>query len=398
MRVSAFVRIAAQHPFYREWLGDHRVRVQQIDSLSSLSHLPLLRKEVVKDAQKRGLFGKATILTTTAHTSGTTGAGFVFPVTASAQREQWAVWWRYRGWHGIRRGTWCAYFGGRSIVPSAQVEPPFWRVNLPSRQVLFSAYHISPATVSHYVQELNRQRLPWLHGYPSILSTIAGWLVSRGQTLDYPVQWVTVGAENLMAHQADLIEKAFGVRPRQHYGMAEGVANISECPQGSLHVDEDYAGVEFVNNENGVYCVVGTNFTNEAMPLLRYVVDDVVTMSNVTCSCGRGGRVVVDVDGRKEDYIRLPNGSVVGRLDHIFKDMTNVTSAQIVQSRPDSVLVKVVRGPRFTDDDETRIRSEFVLRMGGTLTICVEYVDNIPREANGKFRFVKSELPQHLNN
>jgi len=49
----------------------------------------------------------------------------------------------------------------------------------------------------------------------------------------YPIRWITVGAENLLPQQADLIEQAFGARPRQHYGMAEAIANSSECERGA---------------------------------------------------------------------------------------------------------------------------------------------------------------------
>src|SRR6185503_7971824 len=50
-------------------------------------------------------------------TSGSTGTGLRFPVTNHAVQQQWATWWRFRRWHGIRRDEWCGYFGGRPVVP-----------------------------------------------------------------------------------------------------------------------------------------------------------------------------------------------------------------------------------------------------------------------------------------
>jgi len=59
------------------------------------------------------------------------------------------------------------------------------------------------------------------------------------------------------------MEAAFGLRPIQHYGMAEGVANISQCENGKLHVDEDFAAVECLpideGGESDCYKVIGTN-------------------------------------------------------------------------------------------------------------------------------------------
>ena len=164
------------------------------------------------------------------------------------------------------------------------------------------------------------------------------------QTLGYDVRWITTAAENLLPAQADLIERAFGVRPRQHYGMAEGAANASECPNGRLHVDEDFAFVEFVPVEHGTGCrIVGTNVTNRAFPLIRYDVGDIAQVSGQTCDCGRPGRIIDAIDGRREDYVVLPSGAMVGRLDHIFKDQVRVREAQIYQPDLRRVVLRLVQ-------------------------------------------------------
>ena len=153
----------------------------------------------------------------------------------------------------------------------------------------------------------------------------------RGVDLGYHVRWVTVGGENLLKGQEEVMTRAFGIRPLQHYGLAEAVANISQCERGRLHVDEDFAAVEFLPEESGQgHRIVGCNFTNLATPLLRYDTGDVVTIDEQGCGCGRPGRVVAAIDGRREDYVELGNGARVGRMDHVFKDMTNIREAQIV--------------------------------------------------------------------
>ncbi len=187
-----------------------------------------------------------------------------------------------------------------------------------------------------YVEELNRRRPPWLHGYPSLLSLLAGHLLESGRRLDYQPRWVTVGSENLLSRQVQLIEQAFGVRCLQHYGMTEAVANISQYTDGNLYVDEDFAAVEFLPNDAGSFSVVGTNLSNLAFPLVRYQVGDDVQLPEGGADFGGAfpGRRVASIDGRKEDYVVLRNGARVGRMDHIFKDMVTVREAQIVQNEP----------------------------------------------------------------
>ena len=328
-------------------------------------------------------------------TSGSTGMGLRFPVTNHAIQQQWATWWRFRRWHGIRRDEWCGYFGGRPVVPVERRRAPYWRYNVPGRQVLFSGSHISADTWRAYVAELARRRLVWLHGYPSLLALLAGFLIEHREPIGYEVRWITTSAENLFPAQADLIERAFGVRPRQHYGMAEGAANASECPEGRLHVDEDFAFIEFVpvDRQSG-YRVVGTNMANRAFPLVRYDVGDIAQVSGRTCGCGRPGRIIDAIDGRREDYVVLPNGAMVGRLDHIFKDQVRVREAQIYQPDLTRVVLRLVSADDFTSRDEQVLLTSARTWLGTSLRIEVEHLTSLPRTSSGKLRFVVSDVTE----
>lgn len=396
-RLHAFVRHCARTiPYYQRRFKELGISPDDVRTLEDLKGLPILTKEEVQEhcpeLVSEAIPKREQIIT---HTSGTTGAGLHFTTTRRAIQEQWATWWRYHRWHGIQPGTWCAHFGGKSVVPVSQTKPPFWRYNYPGRQILFSAYHMSSTSLGYYLGELRRKRPPWLHGYPSLLALLASYILESAADLGYKVRWITVGAENLLPQQAELIERAFGVRPRQHYGLAEGAANISECEYGKLHVDEDFSAVEFVPDPNGLgYKVIGTNFTNLAMPFLRYDTEDLVTLSNETCPCGRPGRLVASIDGRQEDYVVLKNGARLGRMDHIFKNMVNIREAQIYQNTPGKIVIYVVRGDRYLKDDEATLLQETRKRVGEETVIAIKYVAKLRRSPTEKLRFVVSELPE----
>lgn len=393
--IREFIRHAYETTrYHRRVFDEHGVSPDAIRGLDDLKRLPVLTKadvqaygpdmvsDAVADDQQEHI-----------HTSGTTGAGLKFSTTRTAVHWQWATWWRFWRLHGIRRDMWCGYFGGRSVVPLSQKKPPFWRINRPGRQIMFSAYHISPDTLPDYLNELTRRRPPWLHGYPSILAMIASHLTESGRRLGYTPSHISTGAENLLPQQSMLIERAFGVAPIQHYGMAEAVANVSMCSRRKMHVDEDFAGVEFVPTADGSsHRVIGTNFTNPATPLIRYDVGDVVDLGNDGCDCGLPGRIIRRVDGRQEDYVILKNGARLGRMDHIFKDMVAVREAQLYQNTPGVIIARIVRNDGYADADEKMLLTEFQKRVGDEADVHIEYVDEIRRSRTGKLRFVVSDI------
>jgi phenylacetate-CoA ligase len=396
-RLRRFIRhCAATVPYYRRQFRELDLVPEDIRTLKDLQALPILTKKDVQEHYPE-LVSEAVPAPQRIiiHTSGTTGSGLQFATTSQAIQEQRSIWWRYRRWHGLNTDIWCGrILSARSLVPLSQTRPPFWRYNFPGKEILFSAYHMSPANLGAYVDKLRRSRPAWLHGFPSLLVLLAAYILETGADLGYQVRWVTTGGENLLPQQVSLIEQAFGVRPVQHYGMEEAVANISECDHGALHVDEDLAAVEFIPNPDGPgYKIIGTNFSNPATPLVRYDVQDLVTLADDhPCPCGRPGRLVATLDGRLDDYIILKNGARLAGVESFFKDIINIREAQIYQKTPGEIVIRVVRGKNFSEADESAFLQKSHDVLGNDMDVLIEYVDKLARSRTGKLRFIISDI------
>lgn len=393
-RVQAIVKHASQHiPYYREQFCRYAIDPAQIQNPDDLSRLPVLDKETLRDHSRLFVADNLSDMSySTIKTSGTTGTSLIFPMTQQAEQEQWAIWWRYRARFGIDHQTFYAHFYGKSIVPFEQKCPPFWRLNSAGRQLFFSAYHMTEKNMRSYVDALNRYQPPWIQGYPSLLSLLADYMLANQLQLDYQPAVITIGSESLLAHQQQKIEQAFGASCRQHYGMTEAVANISECEYGKLHIDEDFGHIEFVPNRQGSADLLCTGYSNQAFVLLRYHVGDSASLTAEACACGRAGRIVAAIDGRIEDYVVTPDGRQIGRLDHIFKDMQCVRESQIVQESPARVRFNIVKAASYDQLAEQRLLQEARKRLGNELQIEFSYLPSIPRSATGKLRFVVSHL------
>ncbi len=395
-RLRAFVLYAYQAvPYYHELFDQAGLHPLEINTLSDLASLPVTSKADVQERRSEFLsrsipHRRWKLLST----SGSTGSGLTVTTTPEAVQEQWAVCWRYWRWHGIERGTWIGICGSPSAVSPRQQTPPFWRYNRPGHELVFSSLHTSSKNMPDYVSALRRKKPPWLRGLASQLALIAAYLVQTNTDLGYEVRWITTSTENLLPQQSNLIEKAFGVKPRQHYAMVEAIANFSECDKGKLHVDEELAATEFIPITENRFRVVGTNVSNPAMPLVRYECNDHVTIDpGESCSCGRPGRVVTSIDGRQEDYIVLRNGIRLGRLDRIFNGFPNIKEAQIRQDKVGEIIFLVRVSAHYTKEEEKRLRDVIGKTISDGSRIAIEYVDEIPRTKNGKLRCVVSSLP-----
>lgn len=389
-RLRAFVRLAADTvPYYRTLFAEIGFDPDSVRSSEDLTPLPILTKsEAIK--QGPALYSEAVSKSEQmmTHTSGSTGAGFHFPTTVLADREQWAMWWRYYRMHGIKRGTPCAAFLAQHLVPIDQEEPPFWRHDAATSRTFFSSYHMSEANMPAYLHALRDQKPRWIQGRPSSLTILASYIVDRDDRLEHEVQWITSASENLSDHQADLIESAFGIRPLQHYGMAEAVGNVSQHPDRVLRVDEDFATIEFLDQPGSdSKRIIGTNLTNLATPLIRYDTGDMALV-------GDGGfpREVQKFEGRGEDFVVLGDGQKIGAVNRIFEDSVNIKEAQIRQTTPGKITVCVAKRSGYSNADEAVLLSSLRFYLGSEIDIRLEYTPMVERTPSGKVRTVISEI------
>lgn len=389
-RVHALA-LASQTPHYQDVFSSLGAEWFELVDDASFAKIPPTPKSALREAPQRFSPRPLVASDSTTRTSGTTGSSVEILRSRSAVDEQWAVWWRYRGWHGINRTEPCALFAGRRIMRADQ-GAPYWRRNVPGREVRFSTYHISPDSASAYVDRLNRFGPRWIHGFSSAIANLANCVIDQGLEITAPIRWVSLGGENVTKLQMETIRSAFGVQPIQHYGLAEGAANFSTCTEGRLHVDEDFAGVEFDAPADGMTRILGTTFANSARVLLRYDTGDLATLSeSPRCACGFGGRVIESLDGRGDETITLPDGRLVGSPEDAFRTDLGVAQAQLLQRLDGSIVVSFVPSPLRAPDSLDRVEAALREFLGHEIAISFREVQDLPRTAGGKVRLVTKE-------
>ncbi|WP_417458932.1 hypothetical protein [Kordiimonas sp.] len=329
------------------------------------------------------------------HTSGTTGAGMAYPISKGFEEHLWAFYWKFRAIHGVSEKDWFVYFIGKPLVENDKRRPPYWIYSWPTRQLLMSQFHLSPETVSDYLREIERSGITCMHSYPSVLFEFARLVKEAGLqeiARSCKMKFISCSSEKLFSWQKDLIEYIFNCRLVQIYGMTEGVVNAYECDAGNLHVDEYFSKVELEKIDGQRHRLFGSSFHNEAFPLVRYESTDELLINHYSaCSCGRKGRLISEVLGREDDYVLLPDGRKIGRLDHIFKSITIIQGAQLHQKQDYGIEIRVNCVPNIFEQAEKQILAEIFEKLGTDLNIKVVRVERLPVTENGKFRAITSE-------
>jgi phenylacetate-CoA ligase len=389
-------------PYYRRVMDERKLVPEDIRTTADLPKLPVLTKDIVRregdNLRSRGFPEKQVVHM---HTSGTTGAGLQFDVSARGIHYQWATWWRHHQRFGMDIGQPYANFSGQLVVPMGQRKPPFWRENRPMRQTYLSLYHMTPENMSHYVEMLESRDFAFYAGYPSGVYLLADYLRSINHKLTRPPKIITTGAESLMPFQVKAFEEWIGAPATEHYGLAEGSANMAHCEERNYHVDMEFCVLEaqpVSQRDDGTVChVIGTGLHNYAQPFIRYDTGDMATFSDAPCPCGRQSPIATYIDGRVESYVFTPDGRRIGRLDHCFKDMVNISECQVVQDDISELKIRIVKADSYGPADEKQLLEEFRRHLGESIDLTLEYVDRIPRTKTGKFRAVISNIEkEHL--
>lgn len=392
-KLFEFLKKAQNSKYWSEKFKQYNLNISRnVDLKKEINKLPILTKDEVfqhLEDIKTNVSGKTKKIST----GGTTGRALRFIQTQKMENKQWAIWWRYRQMYGLTTNTWYGWFGGKKIVPVTQKEPPYWRVDYPGKQIMFSAIHLSKNTVQLYYREIKKRNLTWLHGYPSQLALLASYMLEKDLPPIDSLEIVTTGSESLKMHQKKIIQQAFEVPIREHYGLAEGVANFSEWPDGKMRVDKDFCFVEFIpiSKKNPERCkIIGTNYSNPAFPLIRYDTGDIASVKKEDSE-----NIVLSLEGRSDDVIILPNGKKFGRISHIFKKMHNIKEGQVYQPEKKRLIFRIVKNNKYdSSNEEEKLRNEIKKYLADDnvqIDFCY-YPQKLPRTSSGKLKTAISDI------
>jgi phenylacetate-CoA ligase len=261
---------------------------------------------------------------------------------------------------------------------------------------LFGMYpmHFVPtlAPIPEIAAAVERVRPHLLVGYPSHLRQVEPALSAAARSR---LRLVSVNSEMSTQAERDHLAQRLGCPVLDEYSSEELTRIAAQCRLGRYHLFEDINLIESLPlpgaapDAPGV--IVGTNLHNFAMPMIRYVQNDLGRISDETCACGWQFRSLVGLQGRRNDSFVLPSGRELSSgflldatYDIILTWRTAVRDFCLIQEAADRIVLQVVPGPDWGATVDQGIHARFATFFEPGVSFATIVVTECEKTRSGK--------------
>ncbi len=386
---TTLIRAHEGVPFYRQ-------RFEQCDFVprrdfhrfEDLERIPVLSKRDVRDNGDQLVDRRYVRQSVSASTSGSTGQPTTLRLNESYVALDYA--YMFRHWSKAGYRFWGRYAAIRSYVPK-DPRGPYWRYSFPQNTLYMSAYHLSPRNAEQYLDALIDFKPHFIRGYPSSVCVLARFAYDRRAELS-GVRGVFTASETLTPIERESIERTFGKKLFDWYGMTEPAVLVTEREDhDGMEVEWGYGHPEFVG-EGLERSLIATSLHNPVMPLIRYDTGDRVELA----TGDRGDDVhnslyprIRRVLGRKDECLLTKDGRVLPSLNFysLLQDFSAIIRFQFVQLTRSKVLLNLALRTEDSEESEhllETIRTEVMRRLGDGFELTIKVSDEFVRSDDGK--------------
>jgi phenylacetate-CoA ligase len=295
-------------------------------------------------------------------------------------------------------------FHVRAVIRNHRLpEKATYRIDPLLREVIFDGFRLTPDYFRRIYQTIRRFNIAFIHCYPSTACEFAAFLFREKLDVSFIKAFLS-GSENILEHQAKLIEDRLGVRFYNFYGHSEKLVLAGYCAHTNLyHVEPTYGFFELVDGDGKAVTepgktgeIVGTSFHNPGMPLIRYRTGDFAEYVGSECgACGRKLPIIRNIRGRwRGDKIYNRDGSFVTTTAlNLHDDLYSVIDGlQYIQEKKGELEVLVIRSAGYRDIHEEKLNRHFRNTLNPDTRVRLRYVDRLVRQPNGKFLLLVSSV------
>ncbi len=156
-----------------------------------------------------------------------------------------------------------------------------------------------------------------------------------------------------------------------------------------MHIFADLVYLESVRMQDEERLLV-TSLTNRLMPFIRYDLGDSGRLLEGECPCGSPFPMMEMGMCRQNDLIRVRGGKTFdpAYFNRLLDGRRQVRQYQWVQRDLDHIELRLVADQKLDAEALSSIRTRIREEVDADMSLDVHYVEEVPRTAAGKHRFV----------
>jgi phenylacetate-CoA ligase len=392
-------RSIARFPFYAERVKAHLGSLPAPGSPVRLDDLPVWSRD-----DQRAFFAQQTPPADseyTRQTSGSTGHPVRFHVTRESYEWRTAVTDRAYSWAHAEEGVRSLHLWAADHTPMSRSQRIKRGVHLKlQRRVYFDAFQeLTDVERAACCALINRVKPDAIVGYSGMLVDLARYARDHN-ALRWKANSLVNAAEGLQSGQRELLEKHLVKEVFLSYGSREFMSIGMECGKhDGYHIHTDNLVVEVVDDAGRPLPpgsegrILVTDFHNAATPFIRYEIGDLGVMGpDESCACGRPFPRLARVDGRLQDVIYTPRGSLNGLfITYTMRQFDWIDGYQVVQNARNRIVLRLLTTASLTAERLAPVTAMLREKLGD-MTIDYERVDALSRRRSGKVELVISTL------
>jgi phenylacetate-CoA ligase len=390
-------------PFYQKRFAEAGFDINMVKDFDDLKRLPILTKRDIQEHRKElisTLYSPDDLVEN--RTGGSTGSPLVFYLRKERLDSRQAATIRHNRWAGYQVGCKTAILWGHphdlSLYRSSKAR---FRNLLIDRQLICDSGSFSEETLGQFARDFRRFRPEIIVAYANSLGMVVDYCMAKKIELTKPVGIIT-SAEVLTDETRAKIESYFDVKVFDRYGSRETSVIASECEaHDGLHINAENLYLEFIERGKDVKPgavgeIIVTDLGNWAFPFIRYQIGDLGSPAEGVCRCGRTLPRMQMIAGRTTDFLCAPDGRKVSGIAlaiPLAANVLGVRQVQIIQREKTTLIFNLVVDHSFDQSSLDLIREKVTHFFGESMQIVPNYVEAIPKEPSGKYRFCICELP-----
>ena len=384
-------------PFYRNKYKKAAIHPEDIKKLDDIKRIPILTKQELIE-NKGSIYnpyysGKKFRRST----SGSTGIPFVFYKDPKSMEIMDAIQYRNYAWINIDIGYRQARFWGHPLnkISNTKIKIIDWLIN---RRRL-SPFHLDEKTFQLNIKKIENFKAQYLYGYAQSIFQFSQYYYNKKIDLSYlGLKGIILTGEMIFPNQIKMVKSVFGCEVVEEYGCTEiGIIGF-KCGFGNMHLMENLL-VESIREKTdiGAGNVVVSELYGELFPFIRYQIGDRGNVSTKECECGRELPILENLSGRKDDFIRCPNGKLTDPyvLEYIIDNMPKKYGAilqfRIIQKKIDLLEVIFV-AENVSGNIKNYIIHEFKTHLSDDMNVNIDFIPEFGKDPSGKIRCFVSEI------